>query len=389
MFEIIEKNNFFEKIIQCPIEIEKLLKRLYFERPLSFCGPMDAYGIVNSNEELKQVFFNDQKFFQVGTKKEDSEINSKNYLTKYERVLSPFLMLLQKVNFRYNGERRSKKEPSFKEGYLIAAVGPRFELKYNNKDERYKFTDYSAMVVHKEQNIEENGYGEKNNNNEDDKFLHLRIQEALYDTKFHTYEEVINLENNKNEEFLEKYVKIKEKFFRKDFYKKRMQYVLQPAFLSANECKIENKEENVYLHLKGIGLGAWAFDTGIQKNLFIEVLEEIFRNNKDKLGKIKFIDFCYFHIEENKQVEIKKKFKDSFDLEVFFSTEGIANAIKNELKLKNTVVGIFAWDGFSFVGNEYFAGDIQSSDDPVYLNSLDYKTFRRIFNPKNKEIRLI
>lgn len=69
MFEIIEKNNFFEKIIQCPIEIEKLLKRLYFERPLSFCGPMDAYGIVNSNEELKQVFFNDQKFFQVGTKK--------------------------------------------------------------------------------------------------------------------------------------------------------------------------------------------------------------------------------------------------------------------------------------------------------------------------------
>lgn len=298
-------------------------------------------------------------------------------------------MLQQKVNFRYNGERGTRSKSCFEEGYLIAAVGPRFELKYSDTDERYKFTDYSAMVVNQFQNTKDNGYGHNRNDGNDDKFLHLRIQEALYATKFHTYEEVINLENNKNEEFLEKYVKIKEKFFRKDVYKKRMQYVLQPAFLSANECKIENKEENVYLHLKGIGLGAWAFDTGIQKNLFIEVLEEIFRNNKDKLGKIKFIDFCYFHIEENKQVEIKKKFKDSFDLEVFFSTEGIANAIKNELKLKNTVVGIFAWDGFSFVGNEYFAGDIQSSDDPVYLNSLDYKTFRGIFNPENKKTILI
>jgi len=149
------------------------------------------------------------------------------------------------------------------------------------------------------------------------------------------------------------------KFFNVEKYKERMRITFETFLIEANARGVAAKNKQVYCHVVGLGLGVWQL-RGYQKQTehflaaFKDSLDRLSSNNQ--INNIGVIDFSYidekFSFEDVKFVKIKFSNRNPF--------EKLPCAESDML-----VVAMFAWDGNSFVGNEYWEGHLTASGDPA------------------------
>ncbi len=141
-------------------------------------------------------------------------------------------------------------------------------------------------------------------------------------------------------------------------HKKRALLYIEPFLLDAQaRGKAANKK--VYLRVTGIGLGHWAISRKIQNQLIIDIYKEVLKELSAQLPNISDIEFQWF--ESISDTSIISQFP-GINISL---TKGSPASKLPDKDADKLLIACFAWDGNSFVGNEYWMGGLSDSGDPA------------------------
>jgi len=147
-------------------------------------------------------------------------------------------------------------------------------------------------------------------------------------------------------------------FFDIDKFKKRMKISIQSFLFDAKE-RGKAATKKVFCHVVGLGLGVWQVCPN-QPLWFVETLYEVLKNDfsGDDHG-ISDIHFSWFPDDlPSKPDSLNNQIKISF------SKRNPADQLTGDDEGK-LIVAMYAWDGNSFPGNEYWCGMLTASGDPA------------------------
>lgn len=304
------------------------LKRLIKNRPLVFYTKNDIYRLQEKNVIGEGCFEN------IGTECEVDPLVLRNYLSYDEMQIAALLGVAVPTFFINNGNRLNKAIPDSlgnfeKEGIYIGLVGARFE--------KPGLMEWQHMIITPEQNTLQNGYGLKRKNS--------NIWENFYGERFPTFQEAKNDNSGK-------YLKLTtDMYLNVSVYKKRIKSVIKPFLKSANTFA-QKYNKKAYCRVVGLGLGVWKI-SDIQEDLMLEVYEEILK--EETFSHISDIEFLYFN---KKSLHLPK------NCPISFSKANPADKLVGKDKDK-LLVAMYAWDGNSYPGNEYWDKNLTGSGDPA------------------------
>jgi len=349
-----------EKNLYASITAKEFAIRLFEKRPLVFTGPLDKYLSRDKILSEKQGEANGWQIWEtIGTDKESTPLLLNDYLTYDEIEMSALFGMASPTYFINDGSRDNKGNPGKNHqprGIYSGLVGSRFE--------REKRMDCPYILITKDQNTADNGYGL----NAEYKGK-LAIFSELYNEKFPTFEEAQNDASGKYTplQILPDTTKKQQPYrikklvgncyFNIAAYKQRINLVVEPFLKDANKCAAK-AGKNAYVYIVGLGLGEWQVDAR-QAQWMLEVYEDIIKNND--LTNISDIHFGWF--PDNAQtiagVANGGQLKN---IAIHFSTQNPAKKLDDDNKL---LVAMYAWDGNAFPGNEYWNNNLDASGDPA------------------------
>lgn len=334
-----------EKLLYAGMTTEQFLDRLLKKRPLMFMNIEDDYLLRNGLE-------GSGGFEEIGTKEEKPPLVLKDYLSYDEMQLSALLSVSVPTYFINSGSRNNKglqgEMGTYQErGIYTGMVGSRFE--------KPGLMEWAHIVITKEQNTSENGYGKLADvNNPKNQLLHLWA--AFYNqgdnekAYFPTFDEVTKDKTGR-------YIPIGDGvFFNSDVYKKRMRCSVEPFLVDANE-RAKHERTKGYVYAAATGLGVWLLHP-IQKQLLLEVYLDVL--NERQLTSLSDLQISWFTEEPliAHHLQIKPSVKLHF-------TNRPPAAILTERDKGKLLIASYAWDGNAFPGNEYWTGLLNASGDPA------------------------
>ena len=343
-----------EKNLYKDMSLSSFIIRLLEKRPLVFIDAQATLESTRLRNNPHQTAPLDLDFTHIGTPQEKPPLILQEYLSYDEMKIAALIGISGPTFFINNGGRSNGGVESFEyffqhEGIYIGLVGARFE-----KPNKMEWQD---ILITKEQNTKENGYGLAQCNTG-----LLKVWSDFYDCKFPTYEEA----KNSPKDHPHKYIPLDQKYFNMEVYKKRIECVIKPFLWEANRCGEDEKKE-VYIHAVGLGTGTWAIHKKMQEKAMIKVYKKIIEKND--FSWITNINFSWFGKEAiqsfTKSDDILKwKDQKKNSISIQFSQRNPADKLagKNSKKL---LVASYPWDGNAYPGNEYWLYELTTSGDPA------------------------
>ena len=331
-----------------------LLDRLVRKRPLAFLTAVDSWLTKDGEHGAGG-------WGEVGTEQQGAAhpaLTLDTFLSYDEVKLSALLQLSAPSVTINSGGRDNVGRAAAPGTFLdtavyVGAVGARFEVAGR--------MEYQDMLVTRRQNTAEAGYGDRN-----DTDTLLKIFAKFYGkNNFSTYDEA-----TKCPELFKATDFSGSKLLDVEVYTKRIQ-VTAETFLLEAEHRGSVEDRAVYCHVVGLGLGVWqtcAEQGEYFLRAWVRALQQL------TLPHVKTINFSWIAKSKNphlfddvtkRGVDVVFSRRDPFDLEV--------GSAKDEL-----VVAMFAWDGNSYVGNEYWQGLLSASGDPAAASC---STIPELLNP--------
>ena len=251
-------------------------------------------------------------------------------------------------------------------GVVVGLVGPRMNKNCVMESQELRVTE--------EQNTRENGYGGR------------RRGEA---TVLNLFADFYNIDH------LPKYTELHNsdsiqtsltKMFKKSDTKKLLRdykeitgFINTPAFLNIPAYNQRNRiifemllaeanhrarsvDKRAYVHVVGLGLGVWKIYKD-QNILFItEFIDTVSRMKPDQVSDV---DFSWITLPDDADLGVEDgDLVPGTNIRIHFSKRNPWDKFQGDDRGK-LVVASWAWDGMSFVGNEYWAGSLSSSSDPA------------------------
>jgi len=344
-----------EKRLYQNMDVQELIDRLLKKRPVVFIDSRDLYMLRDGSE-------GQGGFDKIGTEEERSPLVLNEYISYDEMLLSALLAVSVPTHFINSGIQTNRgargAEGSYEEkGILVGMVGARFE--------KPGYMEWQQMIVTREQNRPENGYGREGLTAAPEKFHRLSLWARFYGQGhggffyFPSFDEV---EKSGDENF----IKIREGYYlNRKVYKERIRLSAESFLAEANE-RAKQAGKKAYVDVEGIGLGFWrASDAqfGLTLEVYLELLKEneyphIATLNLNRITKEKAL------FEEAKKRVGYEKSKVGFD----FTERGPSQKLTGENSGK-LLIASYAWDGNSYPGNEYWWGSLCASADPAAASS--------------------
>lgn len=261
-------------------------------------------------------------------------------------------------------------------GVYVGSVGARFE-KRGVMDSRF-------ILVTREQNTSENGYGvdaDKNSRNAQllKIWYDMICPSARRDATFPSYESVKKLQLQDSVAFQHRYstftemgsTQLETVYFDKLLYKGRMKLTITSFLRCANNQLAHLKRysagwTSVHVRAVGLGLGVWKIISE-QNQLLLDAYAEVLR--EESFPFISDLEFMYFGRNDGAKcggVGTNETFCEG--------PPGSPNSIRIHFTLGNPadklddnklLVAQYAWDGNAFPGNEYWLGSLSASGDPA------------------------
>ncbi|XP_039961538.1 uncharacterized protein LOC120775423 isoform X1 [Bactrocera tryoni] len=348
--------NELERAIYADMTITGLVQRLLEKRCVAFVGPLDDYLLLKGRKTLAN-------FFDVGTNDEKPPLLLKDVLSYDEIKLSAFLSVSSHTEFLNNGRRfncgiiEEDKSKIEIEGVIIGIIGGRFEAE--------DVMEWQDIMITPMQNTKERGYGHKaksakktKNPKVDYRQLWIRFyeeQDLLYDKV-----EYINSPRFFKDEKT-RYI------FDNLLMKKRYAITFDTLLLEA-DARGKATDKQVYLHVVGIGLGAWRA-VQHQDKIFLKTFMERIRTLLLCLTHISVVHFSNFRPSAAKDFitdgdKIVSKDHPDGGIETLVHDRYPAQKLPPEYE-KLLIVESYAWDGNALPGNEFWKGALTSSGDPA------------------------
>ncbi len=333
-----------ERSLYSNLNKHSLIDRLLTKRPLMFMTADDCYLLRDGKTKGAGGFE------YIGTMREEVPLILNNYLSYDETQLAALIGVSVPTFFINDGNRTNQGRKGTlgsyeKQGVYVGLVGARFE--------KPGFMEWQHIVVTPEQNTEQNGYGLLGDHTN----RSLALWSKFYGLRFATFEEAqcdrsgrfIAFDNGR-------------KYFDVAVYKKRMRLVIEPFLIDAHE-RGKQRNQKVYVHAVGLGLGVWQIIER-QAKCMLDVYADIIREGD--LSYISDINFSWFGNENNcGGVTHGQQFITSINaITIHFSKRNPADRLKGSDKGK-LLVAMYAWDGNSYPGNEYWTGNLTASGDPA------------------------
>ncbi|XP_036339370.1 uncharacterized protein LOC118748798 isoform X1 [Rhagoletis pomonella] len=344
-----------ERALYHGMSLTAFVQRLLEKRCASFVGPLDHYLLINGKTGLG-------KFYDVGTINEEAPFLLKYVLSYDEMKLSAFLSVSSFTEFLNDGNRKNAgvieedKSKIERDGVIVGIIGARFQAR--------EAMDWQDIIITSEQNRKERGYG-------------YTPQQAMLSTNpvvdyrrmwSHFYEQQDLLYSNISGRESARFYKIPNTAFIFDnlMMKKRNAISFDTLLLEANARGVAANKQ-VYLHVVGIGLGAWRA-VQHQDKIFLETFGERLQELLSSLSHISVVHFSYFGMSSWAQLEdggvIASPKHPSGGIKIFLSNRNPAQKLAPEFE-NMLVVESYAWDGNALPGNEFWLGSLTSSGDPA------------------------
>lgn len=334
-----------EQSVYKNMDVSSFIDRLLTKRPLMFMTKSDLYLLRDGKK-------GETEFELVGTRLEKEYLGLDEYLSYDEMQISSLIGVSVPTFFINNGSRHNKGKLGLKGEYqeigvYTGLVGARFE--------KPGLMEWQHMIITPEQNTECNGYGLN-----DEALVRNRLLDIwaeFYWEHFPTFLEV-------QDDVHGRYIKLSSSMYLNvSIYKKRLKMVIKPFLIDAND-RAEEQHTHAYCHVVGLGLGVWQISS-LQAKLMLEVYDEVI--HECSLDNISDIDFSWFPDEYTPCGSVgHMQFIQTNGncLRIHFSkrdpTDKLLGTDENKL-----LVAMYAWDGNSYPGNEYWDGQLTASGDPA------------------------
>lgn len=318
----------YEPVYENISDYKDLVKRLVSKRPYMFMG------VKNKNTKVIDDYFidrNGKPSFTINAngkwtlKKDFTALSVEDYITYDEIPLAAMISMSSHTPFINNGNRNNEGEVGKtyeKEGVYIGCVGSRLE--------KAGVMEHKFLLEHPAQKDTQ--------------------VDAMYREFFKGGEVVLDLKGG----------------FRlnKDRYTKRMRMTIEP-FLDDAQARGVSSQKNVFVRIVGLGLGVWTPGYGSLSQRDFEhnskqlanLMMGIYHDYVKECPLIKNIEFVWSPYE-------KKTYTIHNTTFTLLSGEGNpADPVPEGCLL----VAQFAWDGGSYVGNEYWGKHLDASGDPAAM----------------------
>lgn len=343
-----------EKEIYEGMTLEMLVERLLRKRAVCFVGPYDRYmlldGVVGSGSG---------KWELVGTQQEEEPLTLKNCLSYDEIKLSALLSVSSYTQFINLGDRlnggviEKDKKKIEDDGIIVGLVGARFQ-----KDKM----EQQETIITKKQNVPENGYGNTAVPTTNSIFFDLYGEANLtYDQMLNQFKDTV------------KFTQIeKDVYFNNMVHERRLALSIDTFLIEANE-RAKAVGKMAYLHVVGIGLGAWRISPHQNKifmNTFAKRIE--FLSSLCALNNIDAICFSYIFEQSCGQYKhgdiIPVENHPNGGITILIVDRNPHEKLKHPFEDCLLVVS-YAWNSNAFPGNDFWWGLLASSGDPAAASS--------------------
>jgi len=136
-----------------------------------------------------------------------------------------------------------------------------------------------------------------------------------------------------------------------------MKISIQNFLFDANE-RGKASGKKVFCHVVGLGLGVWQVCPN-QPLWFVDTLYEVLKFDFAEEHSISDIHFSWF------PEDLQSKFDETTNqIKISFSKRNPADQLTGN-DVGKLIVAMYAWDGNSFPGNEYWCGMLTASGDPA------------------------
>ena len=325
---------------------EKFVDRCLKNRPLAFFKSNDDC-ILKCGTEKRHMFT------QIGTNQEKRPFALKNLISYEEMAFSSFIMVSTPTLFinsggRYNSAVPSRNNDFEREGVYIACVGARLT--------KPGFNEWRHMVVTQQQNKAINGYGKyADKNSIKTKILNMWAEfYEMPEKRFFSYDEINKSMKNRFVSFKCKITENKTAYFDKIVFRKRMKAIVETFLLEADSRGAEAGKK-VFCHIVGLGMGKWkpaGLPNHVQSTISIDLTVQLLKQLN--LTKVANVDFSW--IEDNRGAVRHNsvvKTGGGCNCKITFSKRDPAAKLRGQNGGK-LLVAMYAWDGNSYPGNEYW-----------------------------------
>jgi len=334
-----------------PVE---MIQRLIYNRPLIFFGSHDRW-LLRDGKTGGVGHWN-----EIGTLEGEAEgrmPSIQDYLTYDEICLAALLGVSTMNHFINSGSRSNRGRkggvPYIQRGVYVGLVGARFE--------KEGFMEQQFMAISPDQNSSERGYGSP----EDP--WHKFWADFYGVDYFLTYEQALELRENNDSRVAShsKYDHLKT-MLDVPVFRKRIN-IAASTFLFEADFRGAEEGRPVHAIVVGLGTGVWALQRQNQERLMVEEYKKVMESSF--LPNVKHVRFYWFNESTNRYMErpdeliMGESIVDCGGNEIEISFNQIDPFVK--IESNPLVVAMYAWDGNSFPGNEYWQGMLTASGDPA------------------------
>ncbi|XP_063217666.1 uncharacterized protein LOC134528202 isoform X1 [Bacillus rossius redtenbacheri] len=350
-----------EKRLYVSMTVVELVDRLLNKRAVAFLNPCDSYLLVDGRR-------GNGDWDDIGKEGSNSSLRLADCLSYDEMKLSAFLSVSSYSYFINNGNRNNVGIPAKdmqsveKTGVVIGLIGARFE--------RPEKMDWEEVMVTREQNVVQKGYG-SHELAAKPKYFWRKLWCEFYNlgSCLPLYSEV---ESGLNKSETNRYERLRfsGNYFDNTVFACRLAMSFETLLIEAQH-RAQLADKYAYIHVVGIGLGVWMISSHQQK-IFLDSFAGCLRRLLPVLQNVADVNFAWFTESTVGGVPHGGYFRSSEHargIQVHFSRRNPHDKLEDphcdNSHCDKLLVVSYAWDSNALPGNEFWLGMLAASGDPA------------------------